>query len=180
MVLLRLALDLRPDFTAARIVAADILENEQHFENALQMLAPVSADDPLSPVIRLQRAAHSRAVGPYRRGDAGTAARRARLSGQPAAGDARGRPAARQAALHRRQSPPMIAPSQRIKTPSRVRLAASITTGASATNASHQWSKAEADFKHALDIVARPAVRAELSRLLLGRHGPEPAEGPRR
>ena len=41
MLLLRLALDLRPDFTAARLLAADILESEQHLENALQMLAPV-------------------------------------------------------------------------------------------------------------------------------------------
>jgi tetratricopeptide (TPR) repeat protein len=53
--LLRLALDLRPDFTAARLLAADVLENQHHFENALQMLAAVSGDDPLIGVVRLQR-----------------------------------------------------------------------------------------------------------------------------
>ena len=53
--LLRLALDLRPDFTAARLLAADVLENQHHFENALQMLAAVSNDDPLIAVVRLQR-----------------------------------------------------------------------------------------------------------------------------
>ena len=63
MILLRLSLDLRPDFTAARVVASDILSNEAHYENALQMLAPVSADDPLSPVIRLQRAALAQRLG---------------------------------------------------------------------------------------------------------------------
>jgi tetratricopeptide (TPR) repeat protein len=53
--LLRLALDLRPDFTAARLLAADVLESQHHFENALQMLAVVSNDDPLIGVVRLQR-----------------------------------------------------------------------------------------------------------------------------
>lgn len=56
MLLLRLALDLRPDFTAARLLAAEILESEHHPDNALQMLTPVAADDPLISVVRLQRA----------------------------------------------------------------------------------------------------------------------------
>ena len=49
MILLRLSLDLRPDFTAARVVASDILSNEAHYENALQMLAPVSHRRPVEP-----------------------------------------------------------------------------------------------------------------------------------
>jgi tetratricopeptide (TPR) repeat protein len=56
MLLLRLALDLRPDFTAARLLAAEILEGGHHPESALQMLTPVAADDPLIGVVRLQRA----------------------------------------------------------------------------------------------------------------------------
>ena len=55
VLLLRLALDLRPDLTAARLLAADILETQHHPENALQMLAGVSNDDPLVAVVRLQR-----------------------------------------------------------------------------------------------------------------------------
>jgi tetratricopeptide (TPR) repeat protein len=56
MLLLRLALDLRPDFTAARLLAADLLESGHHPENALQMLASVGNDDPLISVVRVQRA----------------------------------------------------------------------------------------------------------------------------
>lgn len=63
MLLLRLALDLRPDFTPARVLAADILESGHHLDNALQMLAAVNSDDPLIPVIRLQRAALTERLG---------------------------------------------------------------------------------------------------------------------
>ena len=56
MMLLRLAIDLRPDFTAARLLAADILDSQDHSQNALQMLAAVTNDDPLLPLVRLQRA----------------------------------------------------------------------------------------------------------------------------
>jgi tetratricopeptide (TPR) repeat protein len=63
MLLLRLALDLRPDFTPARLLAADILESGHHLDNALQMLAAVNNDDPLIPVIRLQRAALTERLG---------------------------------------------------------------------------------------------------------------------
>ena len=57
MILLRLALDLRPDFTPARLLAADIMDSGRHLDNALQMLATVGNDDPLIAVVRLQRAA---------------------------------------------------------------------------------------------------------------------------
>ena len=57
MLLLRFSLDLRPDFTAARLMAADILKNQDHPDFALQMLAPVADDDPLVAPARLQRAA---------------------------------------------------------------------------------------------------------------------------
>jgi tetratricopeptide (TPR) repeat protein len=57
MIMLRLALDLRPDFTAARLLAADILENEHHTQAALQMLTDVPATDPIAAVVQLRRAA---------------------------------------------------------------------------------------------------------------------------
>lgn len=63
MMLLRLALDLRPDFTAARLLAAEILDAQRHLENALQMLTPVAAHDPLIAVVRLQRAALTERLG---------------------------------------------------------------------------------------------------------------------
>jgi tetratricopeptide (TPR) repeat protein len=63
MLLLRLALDLRPDFTAARLLASELLEGAHHLENALQMLTPVAPDDPLIGVVRLQRAALADRLG---------------------------------------------------------------------------------------------------------------------
>jgi tetratricopeptide (TPR) repeat protein len=55
MLMLRLALDLRPGLTAARVLAADLLSNDQHPDAALQMLASVPASDPLGAVIRMRR-----------------------------------------------------------------------------------------------------------------------------
>jgi tetratricopeptide (TPR) repeat protein len=57
MLMLRLALDLRPNLTAARLLAADLLSNDQHPAAALQMLASVPNSDPLSAVIRMRRVA---------------------------------------------------------------------------------------------------------------------------
>ncbi|HVC63019.1 MAG TPA: tetratricopeptide repeat protein [Acetobacteraceae bacterium] len=55
MVMLRLALDLRPGLTAARLLAADLLSNDGHENAALRMLASVPANDPLNAVIRMRR-----------------------------------------------------------------------------------------------------------------------------
>ena len=46
--LLRIALGLRPDFTAARLLIADIQEDQQQPAQALATLAPIGAADPLS------------------------------------------------------------------------------------------------------------------------------------
>jgi len=54
--MLRFALDLRPDLTAARLMAAEILTSQDHPDFALQMLAPVADNDPLGAPARLQRA----------------------------------------------------------------------------------------------------------------------------
>jgi tetratricopeptide (TPR) repeat protein len=63
VVLLRLAIDLRPDFTAARLLAADIMDGGKHPLLADQMLAPVGADDPLIGVVRLRRALLAERMG---------------------------------------------------------------------------------------------------------------------
>jgi tetratricopeptide (TPR) repeat protein len=55
MLMLRLALDLRPGLTAARLLAADLLSSDHHPDAALQMLASVPNDDPLGPVVRMRR-----------------------------------------------------------------------------------------------------------------------------
>ncbi len=56
LIMLRLALDLRPEFTEARILVAEIDVATKHPTQALQALAPVAASDPLNPMVRLQRA----------------------------------------------------------------------------------------------------------------------------
>jgi len=57
LIMLRLALDLRPDFAAARLLAADVLLNARHPQAALRMLDEVPASDPVFPVVQLRRVA---------------------------------------------------------------------------------------------------------------------------
>ncbi|MBV9813047.1 MAG: hypothetical protein JO326_09845, partial [Acetobacteraceae bacterium] len=54
-VLVRLALDLRSDFTAARLLSAELAEAGNHPGLALAALSPVGPDDPLFPVVQLRR-----------------------------------------------------------------------------------------------------------------------------
>ncbi|MFL5286907.1 MAG: tetratricopeptide repeat protein [Rhodopila sp.] len=63
LVMLRLALDLRPDFTAARLLAADVMVNQRHPALALRMLNDVPGSDPLIPVVQLKRAALADRLG---------------------------------------------------------------------------------------------------------------------
>jgi tetratricopeptide (TPR) repeat protein len=55
-ILLRLALGLRPDFTAARLLAAEVLDAQHDLTGAIGMLAAVPESDPLSPVARAREA----------------------------------------------------------------------------------------------------------------------------
>jgi Flp pilus assembly protein TadD len=55
-VLLRLSIGLRPDFTAARLLIADVQEADHHPDRALDTLAPVGANDPLVAVVQMRRA----------------------------------------------------------------------------------------------------------------------------
>jgi tetratricopeptide (TPR) repeat protein len=150
MILLRLSLDLRPDFTAARVVASDILSNEAHYENALQMLAPVSADDPLSPVIRLQRAALAQRLG--HTDEAAHELQRVAhdFPDSPL-------PAIREGDMQRDKQHFVEAVAAydraiaRIKSPNATDWLVYYDRGM-CYDRSHQWSKAEADFKHALTL----------------------------
>ncbi|MDA8253910.1 MAG: tetratricopeptide repeat protein [Rhodospirillales bacterium] len=62
-ILLRLSLDLRPDLTTARLLAADLLAQNRRPDAALAMLAPVPAGDPLAPVVDLRRVAFEDRAG---------------------------------------------------------------------------------------------------------------------
>ena len=63
LVMLRLALDLRPDFSPARLLASDILNARHHQQAALRMLSEVPSNDPISPVVQLRRAALTDRLG---------------------------------------------------------------------------------------------------------------------
>lgn len=56
LILSRLALRLRPDFTPAKLVAAEAMTDEKHPESALLLLRDVPRDDVLLPVVMLRRA----------------------------------------------------------------------------------------------------------------------------
>src|SRR6185437_6396254 len=56
LIMLHMALDLRPDFTAARVLTADILARENHPQVALRTLSDVPSTDPILPVVQLRRA----------------------------------------------------------------------------------------------------------------------------
>ena len=57
VVLLDLALDIRPDMTAARLLLADIYDSRGNANAALAVLAPVAPGDPLDALVRLRQAA---------------------------------------------------------------------------------------------------------------------------
>ncbi|WP_131829596.1 tetratricopeptide repeat protein, partial [Teichococcus deserti] len=56
LLLARLALRLRPDFTPALLIAADALADEKHPDSALALLRRVSDDDPLAAAVAMRRA----------------------------------------------------------------------------------------------------------------------------
>lgn len=63
LLLLQLALEMRPDFPAARLLMADISADSGHLRAALREIAPVPADDPFAPVVQLRRAALEAQLG---------------------------------------------------------------------------------------------------------------------
>ena len=63
LLLLRLALDLKPGFTSARLLAADIQAAGGQIDGALVTLAPVEASDPLAPVAALRQARLAERLG---------------------------------------------------------------------------------------------------------------------
>ncbi len=150
MLLLRLALDLRPDFTAARLLAAEILEGQHHFESALQMLASVTGDDPLIAPVRMQRAGLTERLG---RTDDATHELQQIAHDYPD----NPLPVMREGDLLRvkLRFPEAIAAYDRaiarMKAPGPNDWLAYYERGI-CYQRSHQWPKAEADFRHALTL----------------------------
>ena len=150
MMLLRLAVDLRPDFTTARLLASDILDTQQHGENALQIIAAVGSDDPLLPAIRLQRAVLAERLG--RTDDAMRDLQRLEHDYPDSAV-----PAMREGDMLRgkQRFPDAIAAYDRaigrIRTPQETDWLAFYDRGICYERV-RQWGKAEADFRHALAL----------------------------
>jgi tetratricopeptide (TPR) repeat protein len=71
LALLRLALDLRPDLTEARLLMSDALVVSHHPHGALRALATVANSDPLSPLVRLRRAEIEAGLGDRKSAEAG-------------------------------------------------------------------------------------------------------------
>jgi Flp pilus assembly protein TadD len=55
-IIMQMAVTLRPDLTMARLISAGIDQQGTHFDQALAMLAPVAATDPLDALVRMTRA----------------------------------------------------------------------------------------------------------------------------
>lgn len=83
MVLVRLALDLRPESSEARLLAAEILDSTKKPEAALAMLKPVPDDDPLGALVRMRQASLMERTGDVPGALEVTAALAARYPGRP-------------------------------------------------------------------------------------------------
>jgi len=149
-VLLRLALDLRPDLTAARLLSADVYDQAKHPDAALAVLAPVTAADPLAPVVDLRRAALQDQLG--------NSDEALRILGELAAAyPDRPEPWTMEGAILRgkhRYSDSVTAYDKAIALihqPARANWPLFYERGIAEERA-HQWPLAEADFQHALQL----------------------------
>ncbi|MBN9562171.1 MAG: DUF3808 domain-containing protein [Alphaproteobacteria bacterium] len=148
--LLRLALDLQPDFTAARMLLAETYEVGHHPAAALQILASISPKDPLISIVQLRRAALQNELG---RTDEAVKALEQLAREHPDSP----LPLAQEADMLRAKSrfseaiPVYDRAIARVSEPTRAAWPLFYARGI-AEERSHQWPKAEADFKEALRL----------------------------
>lgn len=157
LVLLQLALTLRPDFTAARLLLADVQEGAKRGPSALATLSAVPANDPLFAVVQLRRAALMDNAGQ-------TEEAVALLNGLAAEHPDRPEPLAQLGDLLRRKSrfPEAAAAFDRaiarVAVPTRNNWPLFYERGI-AFERSGNWAKAEADFEYALQLAPeQPSV----------------------
>ena len=150
MVMLRLALDVRPDFTAARLLTSELLASQGHDPEALETLAAIPPGDALSALVRLRRAV---------------------LDSQMNRTDQAMQALEKLAADYPHNAAPLIMEGDLLRGKQRYQDAAAVYTRAIdelhhplpaewvlfysrgiAYQQSNQWQKAEADFRHALQI----------------------------
>lgn len=149
-VLLRLALNLNPDLTSARLLAADIALSAKRPHEALALLEPVSADDPLLALVQIRRAAIAERMGETGQALDQLAALSKALPDQPEpwvmrADILRGKQRYAEAAAAYSKAIALIG------TPTRANWAL-FYNRAIALDRDHQWPAAEADLQHALKL----------------------------
>ncbi len=149
-VLLRLALDLRPDFTSARLLRAEMQASAGDLEGASATLTPVPASDPLAALAQLRQAQYAERAGHM--GDA--AQRLEQLASQYAD---RPEPLALLAQMQRDQGHFAEAAAtygraiERLRNPGPANWLIFYEQGM-AYDRAHDWPHAEADFVYALQL----------------------------
>ncbi|MEO8714442.1 MAG: tetratricopeptide repeat protein, partial [Acetobacteraceae bacterium] len=144
------ALDLQPDFTAARMLLAETYEAAHHPAAALHTLASISSNDPLAAIVQLRRAALQAQMG---RTDEAVSALEQIARDHPDSP----LPLAQEADMLRAKSrfadavPVYDRAIARVAEPTRSAWPLFYARGI-AEERSHQWPKAEADFKEALRL----------------------------
>lgn len=147
---LRLSLDLRPDLTGARLLSADILTDTKHPENALWVLEPVSADDPLAAIVDLRRASLLDTLGRSSEALAVLGRMEQRYPDRP-------EPWSLQGSILRSQHRFAEAVTafdeavKRVPTPARANWPLFYERGI-ALDRANRWPQAQADFQHALEL----------------------------
>jgi tetratricopeptide (TPR) repeat protein len=148
--LLRLALQMRPDLTSARLLASELDADAKQPERALRELAPVPSDDPLAALIDLRRATLLDRLG--RGGEALTVLARMEKAFPDSV-----EPWAMQGALLRGQHRYGEAVAaydqavQRVPHPARANWPLFYERGIALDKAG-RWPEAQADFQHALQL----------------------------
>ncbi len=150
MVLLHLAIALRPDFTSARLLLADMMATHGQVDGAVAVLAPVPPTDPLAAVVQLRQARYAGLQG-------NTAAAAAILQRLAAAYPDQPRPLAMLGELQSGQGHAAEAAATfgqaiaRLPQPRPADWALYYQQGV-AYDQAHEWPRAEADFLQALAL----------------------------
>lgn len=155
-VLLRLALGMRPDFTAAKLLASDILLSAHQTEEGLALLRGVPADDPLHAVVALRMAQFEGVLGEDAEAEHGLRALAAQFPSQPEPLEQLGGQLARQ----KRFGEAVTAydgAMARIANPDKADWALYFDRGV-ALDRAHEWKRAEDDLQHALQMSPDQAV----------------------
>lgn len=149
-IMLRFALDLRPGFTPAKLVLADVLEGARNFPQAQATLATIPDADPLSPIVTVRRASLLERMGD-------TPQATALLEQLARAQPDRPEPLAQLAGMLRAKEDfagALTAYDQaiaRIATPNRANWPLFYERGIALERVG-QWPRAEADFRFALEL----------------------------